>query len=388
MTLHDPAAFRLSDPAPFGPPSQHPGAPLVVELRRPAGLPRQERGRWAELSGRATPGNIFAQDWFMEPALRHCGTAWSVHLAIVRREPGEWLGVLPLRLGIGIAGWPAPIWQSWRAASQPIGTPLVLPGAERAFWQALLAQLDRQPGLALGLCCGALPVESAAALALTDLCAEQGRMLHVCDRFSRPARLPAAAPAPTAAPTAAADVRKLDARLDALEARLAAALGPVSFVLHDSGEDCEPWLAAYFALERAGWKGRTGRALACNPAAAAQFREVIRNGQRGGTVRLASLCAGERIVAMTCWFVGGAHGYGYAITHDEDWDGFDPERLLLRRVARMIDKTPRLLFDSCAAPGTPSDAFWPDRRSFGSLAVGIGSAKRRALFDALMRRRT
>jgi CelD/BcsL family acetyltransferase involved in cellulose biosynthesis len=369
-------------------PLHHPAhhLPLRIELRRPADLTPQERRRWADLSARAAPGNIFAADWVMEPALRYHGTAWSLRLAIARTAAGDWVGALPITLETSIGGRQVPSWRSWHAASQPIGTPLVLPGAEKPFWQALLAHFDRRPGLALGLSCGAMPDDLAVTLALASLCAEQGRTLHHLDSFKRPARRTVAFPDPNAAMIAA--TRELDQELDAAEAGLAEALGPVSLVLHDCAEDCEPWLAAFFALERAHAKGRAASAQASTRIASAMFRDVVRNACHRGVARLASLRAGEQIVAMTCWLTAGRHGYGLRIAHDEAWARFAPERLLMRRIARLVTADPLVLFDSCAEGGTPCDPFWPDQRGFGAFAVGIGSAPRRKLFDTLMRARS
>jgi CelD/BcsL family acetyltransferase involved in cellulose biosynthesis len=369
-------------PAPRLPGSPRPpggAAPGDAELLAPAGLPAEERARWARLSARAAPGNIFAQDWFMEPALRYCGNAASLRLAVVRQGSGEWLGALPLTLEAGIGRCPLPSLHAWQATNQFIGTPLVLPGAERAFWQALLARLDRRPGLALALCCDGLPLDDAATLALTSLCAEQGRPMHCTGRFDRPARLPHGHGA--ADPRTA---RKLDKRLDALERRLAEALGPVSVVLHRNAEEADVWIGAFLALERAGWKGRAASALACCPSTTGLFREAIRHGQRIGAARLASLRAGDSIVAMTCWFVAEGRGYGFKMAYDEAWRRHAPGRLLMRRVARLLDAEAPLLFDTCNPPGTPGDPFWPDRRELASFAVAIGGRTRRALFASLI----
>lgn len=363
--------------APLQYPAQH-QAPLRVELRRLADLTQQERRRWAELSTRAAPGNIFAADWFMEPALRDCTAAWPRRLAIVRGVAGDWVGVLPMTLKASIGRRLVPSWHGWHAANQPIATPLVLPGAEKAFWQALLAHFDRNPGAALGLSFSAMPDDLPVTLALAGLCAEQGRTLYHLDSFTRPARRTAAFPDPI--PGMVAANGELDQQLDQMEARLAAALGPASLVLHDSAEDCEPWLAAFFALERAGGKRRVAK-----PHTSALFRDVVRNASRSGVARLASLRAGEQIVAMTCWLSAGRYGYGLKMAHDDAWARFAPERLLMRRVARIVTADPPVLFDSCAPASTPCDPLWPDQRRLGAFAIGIGSAPRRKLFDALIR---
>ncbi|WP_086619080.1 GNAT family N-acetyltransferase [Erythrobacter tepidarius] len=359
------------------------GTALTVDFLHPAALPAAERARWARLSARAAPGNIFAQDWFMEPALRHCGEAATLRLAVVRQASGEWLGALPLVFEPKVGRCPLPSLHSWRASNQFLATPLVLPGAEKAFWTGLLARLDRRPGLALALCCKDLPLDDPATLALVSLCAEQGRMIETLARFVRPARL--------SGRQRLVDPRglhRLDQRLDGLERRLGQALGPVSTVMHSPGEDCEAWIAAFLALERAGWKGRARSALACAPGNTALFREAIRHGHRIGAARLASLRAGDRIVAMSSWFVAHGHGFGFKMTYDEAWRKFAPGRLLMRQVARLSKGEAELLFDTCAPAGSPTDALWPQARTLGCFAVAIGGSARRRGLRALIEART
>lgn len=369
-------------PRPEAPAQAIASAMLRVDLIRPAGLSLPERRRWADLSACAAPGNVFAADWFMEPALRHCGREWSLRLAVVREPSGAWLGVLPVTLEASIGRWPMPSWQGWHAANQFIGTPLVRAGAERGFWQALLGHFDRHPGAALAFYCDTLPLGDPATLALVSLCAEQQRALHTCHSFTRPARIAGSAGDQRAA-------AKLDKRLDGLERKLDEAHGPVRLILHDRPEDCEPWLAAFLALERAGWKGRGSSALACSPATAALFREVIRAGHRSGKLRLASLGAGEQIVAMTSWLVASGHGYGFKMTFDETFRSFAPGRLLMRRVSGLANEkgagSALSVFDTCAVPDAPHDPLWPDRRAFGSMAIAIGGSARQALFSRMIR---
>jgi len=356
-----------------------PGSPLSVALLRPAGLAAEERARWARLSARAAPGNIFAQDWFMEPALRHCASAASLRLAVVRRDSGEWLGVLPVALEAQVGNCPLPSLQSWHATNQFLGTPLVLPGAQKAFWQALLARLDRRPGVALALVCDTLPLDDPATLALASLCAEQGRAIACVGRFTRPALL-----SPDTPPRDLRAWRKLDQRLDGLERRLTRELGPVSMVRHDGPEESEAWCAAFLALERAGWKGRARSALASAASTAALFRETIRHGHRIGATRLVSLRAGDRIVAMSSLLIAEGHGYGFKMAHDEAWRHCAPGRLLMRRVRRAFAAEAAALFDTCAPAHVPTDALWPDQRTLGTFAVAIGGGTRRAVLAAAL----
>ena len=310
-------------------------ASLQVDFLRPAGLPAAERARWTRLSARAGPGNIFAQDWFMEPALRHCGRSGSLRLAVVRQETGEWLGVLPLTFETRLGRCPLPGRHAWLATNQFIGTPLVLPGAEKTFWQALLARLDQRPGLALALCCDTLPLDDPSTLALTSLCAEQGRPIRCSRQFTRPAR-----PAPRQWQGRSARLAQSSTNaLGGLERRLARDLGPVSLVMHTRAEEkrtvgrCVPGAGN----GRAGKAAPTVRWPAARPHRGCSARRSV-TASASGWRGFASLRAGDRIVAMTSWFVADGHGYGFKMAYDEAWRHCAPGRLLMQRVARLLDE--------------------------------------------------
>jgi len=343
---------------------------LRVRLLRVSRLSRSDRHAWAALSAHAAAGNIFAADWLMGPALRQAGQ--GARLAVVEDGAGTWLGTLPLHRAWLPGRWPLPAIRSFAGGLGGSGAPLLRPGTERTFWGALLAHLDRHPGRAAGFLAEALPLDEPAGLALVSLCAEQRRLLYRCGDFARPARITGRAGDPR---TAAAQ----EQQLDALEARLAADHGPVRLVLHRRAGECELWLAAFLALERG------GGALVSRTDAAA-LGVAIREGHRRGALRLASLTAGETIVAMTAWLVADGRGYALGTAFDTRLGDFAPDRLLLRRVMRLAAIEALSRFDGPAQEnGSEPDPLWPERRSFAQLAVAIGGPRRRALFGRLMR---
>lgn len=349
--------------------------PAPGDERLRAGLLRADRlampdfQRWASLSREAAPGNVFAADWLMGPAMARAGQ--DLQLAVVEGAAGDWLGALPLGLGLLAPRSPLPVLRSWHCPVGGIGTPLLRPGSERAFWAALLARLDQRPGMAAGFIARSLPLDDPATLALADLCAEQGRLLHRGPGTLRRARIAGRPGDPRAA-------ELFEKRLTQLEERLAARLGPVRLALHNRAGDCEPWLAAFLALERGGGIARP------EPEA---LRSVIREGHRRGAVRLASLSAGETIVAMSAWLVADGRGYALACAQDTRMAACSPHRLLMRRVAALaaLEGLTRFEVGAGCDPGT--EALWPERREFADFAIAIGGAARRALFARAMRAR-
>lgn len=347
----------------------HPGddRPRAMLLRADR-LSAHDRHRWASLSRDSAPGNIFAADWMMAPALTLADR--RIRLATAEGAAENWLGVLPLVRGRLAPRAPVPVLRGWHCDVGGIGTPLVRAGAETAFWTALLERLDRRPGLAAGLILPALPLDDPATLALIALCAEQGRWLHRGASIIRRARVAGQQGNPRAA-------HVIEVRLEALEARLAERVGPVQLVLHSRAHDCEPWLAAFLALERQAGRERPSPE---------PLRSAIREGQRRGAVRLVSLRAGETIVAMSGWLVADRRGYGLASAHDVRLAAYAPHRLLMRRVTELAALEGLTRFDVGVGCDPGSEVLWPEAREFAAFAVGIGGPRRRALFARAIRR--
>src|SRR3546814_6041372 len=70
-------------------------------------------------------------------------------------------------------------------------------------------------------------------------------------------------------------------------------------------------------MERAGWKGRAGSALACHAETEKLFRDVMRAGWERGRLGRATLTAVGRPLAMSSWFVTGDRGFGFKMRSEE-----------------------------------------------------------------------
>lgn len=346
----------------------------AVQLLHPGELGTHGHDQWAALTARSGDVNIFAHHWFMDAALRHTPPDLPVRLAIVERIGAGWIGVVPLVRRHGCGRWPTPNWQTWLAPNQFLGAPLVEAGQAGTFWAVLLQFLDQRSGREMFLQCRELAWDGPVCAALTALCNGQGRKLHVVRRWDRPAQI--------AGNAARVKGGKTIARIKSLERRLAQDHGTVAVQFLEATACPDEWMDHFLELERAGWKGRGGSALACDRATEGLFREIMSEARRRGYLRCATLTLDGRPIAMSSWFAAERQSYGFKMAYDENYRGYAPGKILMRHIA--VQNAARA-FDSCAPSGAHSSrSFWPDSREIVDCAIAIGSPARRAVFGGMM----
>ena len=370
--------------------SQLGDAPLVVAdkldvfRRAYSDLAATDRECWAELTRRAASSNIFVHDWFMDAALASAGKSERPELLIVATNDGRWLGVLPLISEKRYGRWPLRTWKLWSATNQFLLTPLVLPQYADAFWKAALRHLDTSGTGHAAFYCRLLATKDEIDQALIARCEAESRPLYILDTYDRAARLTDLAE-DERKPVSRKSRRKLESRLRNLAKRLTEEHGELEFQFHSDSQSPDSWIDAFLDLERTGWKGRAGSALACDDHTQQLFRATISRGYEMGSANLATLSVGGRPVAMTSWFTVGRQGFGFKMAYDEALSAFAPGQLLMQRVAELVMSQPDLDFDTCSAPDSQNCKYlWPDRRELFDCAVAIGSPARRMQLRTVM----
>lgn len=357
------------------------GAGPVLQLLRHADLTSADRARWAALSAHAGAANVFAQDWFMDAALRHTAGQSEPLLAVVSEPQGPWLGVMPLIAEPRFGRWPVPIWRNWLATNQFLGTPLVARHAVDRFWECLLQSLDERAGSEVLFQFAQFAPDDPINAALIDHCGRTGRAFRTIDQFARPAYLPRG-------DTDWEPSGKTRRRLNSLWRRIERDIGPISIDLLDSRQPCDVWIDDFLELEVTGWKGLKRSALACDTGNAAFFRSVIERGHANGSARLARLQAGGRTLAMSSWFESGKRGYGFKMAFDEHYRDYAPGQLLMREIVSRIGAVEGMIFDTCTSQNASCyRQFWPDERIIADAAIAIGLPRQRFKFSALMKAR-
>lgn len=336
-------------------------------------------GSWDGLAQCAAEPNPFLESWYLAPALRALDPGGRVRLLVLEQD-GRWLGLLPLTRATRYYGWPLPHLRSWVHANCFLGLPLVARGHEEEFWRALLAHADRAAGTALFLHLTQVPLDGALHRALVAVAKQEGRALALVHRENR--ALLASNLAPDAYLEAALSGKKRK-ELRRQFTRLSEQ-GMVAVSRQDDAAGLDEWIAAFLALEAAGWKGAAGSALAGSPATAALFAEALAGGAARGRLERLTLTLDGRPIAMLATFLTPPGAFSYKTAFDEEFARFSPGVLLQRENLALLSGAELEWCDSCAAADHPMiDHLWRERRTIGRISIAIGGGLRRAVFQRL-----
>lgn len=318
--------------------------------------------------------NVFLEPWFLHTALAQFDPCGEVRLLVVEDDRGCWHGLMPVA-GVAWLGR-IPLWslRGWGHANQFLGTPLLRAGSEENAWRHLLDALDRAGDGRIALTISNAPADDPVVAALHRACVATRRQCRVVGRGNRPV-LELADPSRGLIPS------KRRARLRAQMARLDAAHGH-SFETLSAAADIDTWTDQFLALERLGWKGAAGSALACDARTTQMFRTAMREGFASGRLRAHALRVDGRAIAMTTYFVRGGRAYGFKACYDEAFAAYAPGLLLLREVMRVLSVP--IVFDSCAdAQQAALNDMWRGRREILDICVSLGR-RRRLAYRALL----
>lgn len=339
-------------------------------------------GDWDALALNATEPNPFFESWYLLPALRALDPEHRVR--ILRYEvDGELRGLLPIRRRIRYYGRPLPHLATWMHPNCFLGTPLVARGYEKAFSHALLDWADRQPGAAIFLHLADLNLDGALFRALSGVLAAGRRQSSIVQRFERALLVSGEEPADYLSASLPKRKRhELQRQFNRLTE-----LGDVRFQWNS---DASPdWAEQFLALEKSGWKGEAGSALACNPGTAMLLREALAGAGKRGRLITLSLLLDERPIAMLANFITPPGSFGFKTAFDESYSRFSPGVLLERKYLDTLTNRAIEWCDSCASPNHPvMDRLWRGRRTIGKLSIAIGGTLRRRVFGAIVRLET
>lgn len=342
----------------------------------------EQSAAWDALAEHASEPNPFFESWYLLPSFRHFGA----EAVILRFEvEGCLAGLLPIQHQARYYRYPCPNLTSWQHPNVFCGAPLVERGAEAAFWRAFLDWADRNAGAALFLHLRDLPLTGPLHAALEQVLAEQRRQAEVVHREDR--ALLASQLGPEAYwDTSLSGKKRKELRR---QANRLAELGTLAVHRNRDGADIAGWCQDFLRLERAGWKGEAGSALACSPRTAAVFCESLAGAADRGRLERLTLTLDGKPIAMLASFLSPPGAFSFKTAFDEDFARFSPGVLLQQANLAILDNPDIAWTDSCAAADHPMiDHIWRERRPIGRVSIAIGGAARRFAFRQLVRRET
>jgi CelD/BcsL family acetyltransferase involved in cellulose biosynthesis len=352
-----------------------------VRLARLSDLSMQDYLKWVDLSHAASADTIFAAYWFTQSSITHFGQDDTTLLMIAESAGGQWLGVLPVVQRDLLGRIPLTHLHNAMDKNQFIGTPLVRPGEEYAFWSNILQTMDTDLQTS-GLHIQTLPLDHRVTQALIAICETQVRTMETLHHKRR------------AVWTNAGDVSaywtntltpKRRSRLRGLFRQMKDECGEVLIQSPQTQSEMDAWIEAFLSLEAKGWKGEAGSALASNPQTTSHFHFVMQSAFAEGVVDCLSLMAGDKTIAMTCYFKSGDKAWGFKSCYDEDYARYAPGVHLTHAVMSKCEGEKGLIFDSCSDPDAAMiNALWPEQTTIADFAIETGGKRRRSKFQAAM----
>jgi CelD/BcsL family acetyltransferase involved in cellulose biosynthesis len=369
-----PRAYACAEPAPRP----------RLESRDWRGLGEADVAAWDALAEAACEPNPFLESWHLLPSLGVFDPDGQVELLWLEAQ-GELVGLLPLRRERRYYGHPLPHWRNWLHANMFLGTPLVAPGFEAAFWRELLDWCDDNTGPALFLHLSHLAKEGPLHDALAQVLGEAGRAAATVHREDR-AMLHSGLDAEAYLEHSLGGKKRKELRR---QHRRLGEQGELAVLRTTGDENVDAWAEEFLRLEEAGWKGDAGSALACDFATRILFVEALEGAAKRGRLERLSVRLDGKPLAMLASFLCPPGAFSYKTAFDERFARFSPGVLLQCENLALLARPDIEWADSCAAADHPMiDHFWRERRTIVRHNVAIGGGARRLLFRALAVRET
>ena len=375
MMQLQPMAFDLAPGAPDSSAPSQPAGSLKVSERFARALDPSFLAEWQALALAASEPNCFQEPWFVAAGLDHLTEDRDIRLIEVRDD--ALIGVIPLCVRNDYGRLPAAHVRNWRHHNDFLGTPVVRKGRSADFWSALLGHLDAASWAPGFLHINGLVEGGAVHAGLVEAASSLGRRVPIVQRCIRAALSSSLSPAEYLEVTVRKKKRK---ELKRLANRLAE-LGTIEFRQWTPDQSLEFWCDDFLALERRGWKGKAGSALASHPATEAFFRQALAGAAAHRRLQIRRLELDGRPIGMLINFLAPPGSFSFKIAYDEDYARFSPGVLLQLDNLDLLARGDIEWMDSCAAENHPMiDSLWGERRTIVRVSLPLAGARRRLSF--------
>ena len=331
--------------------------------------------RWRDLAAASVDPNPFAHPGFALPAAKAMSDGADAALLYVEAG-GEMLFALPVVRTRRYRRLPIRTLAAWRHPYCFLAGPLTTAADPVEAWATALAHLKRDDPADL-LALELLPVD-APGLASLQAAADGERLsVSTFDTHRRP--IISRRPQPDYFEGRMSNKRRKNLRRQRrhLDDLLGGKLERVDWGPRDEARNAA--IELFLRLEAAGWKGRAGTAISCNPEHEAFFRVLVDEFARDGQLQLWFLEAAGTPVAAQCNLISGDTVFHFKIAYDEEVAHYSPGVLLELEMLEEFHADERLQrIDSCAAPGSMYESLYPETRQLTGALVPLGGPARAA----------
>ncbi len=387
MTLTDTQArkgiaFRDMSASAF-PPKAHGGSASISVSWLSGGDLDTILPAWRALADNACEPNPFFEAHMLRPALEHLKGGRQVQVLAVfdAADPTFLIGLMPVRIRSTYRGIPLKTAEPWKHIHGFLATPLLRKGHEDAALHGIIGALKARKVKLIRFHHAA--ADGAFARTLDAIIAHERLAARTTRSFERAILASSLDGDAYLANSISKKKRKEFGRLG----RRLADEGVVEFETADLTDAAavEGVALEFMELERSGWKGRRGTAMAQRPQEMRFFLNACRMAAaRGNLYPLTLRVDGAPVASIVNFAGGGADGTGlfsFKIAYDESFARHSPGVLLeLELTARALSMPCMAFTDSCANPDHPMiDHLWRERRAMRDINVATGPAVPSAL---------
>lgn len=322
-------------------------------------------GAWDDLLIRARAPHPHYGRQVVEAHRAHGLAPEDLACVVVRRD-GRLDAVLPFRLARDVSGLGLPVAQPFRSPFVTATTPLVADGRDLAETLAALVAGLREASGGRAWRWPLLTIDSVVGLALLAAMRDAGWDWGTVESFERPIL------DRRANHDAFLDGHPHRGRLKDLRRRQRrlAEHGPVRLDTVTDGPGLAEAVDAFLVLEKAGWKGEAGTALACRPQNAAFARALFAGDAGPVRTRADILRTGPRACAISLALVAGGTACLLKTAYDEAERSNAPGLVLEAEIVRALHETAfadRL--DSATLSGSALESLYRDRETVAEIVA-------------------
>jgi hypothetical protein len=338
---------------------------------------------WDDLAEHAVEPNPFYESWMLLPALRNYGSGKDLRFLMVFGETGNSLlcAVFPLVRAHRFMGLPVSTWTMWKYDHCPLTTPLIRKGYEREALKVLFEWLGSGEGE-----CDLLELKHVAAdgpfqQALVDRLHVIGSVPIVGELFTRALFRPEINAEQYFTRVMSAKSRSVFRR----KSKLIAELGTVEFTTLQPADNIDGWIESFLRIERSGWKGREGSALACKDSHRNFLLEAGTEAFRRKRLLMPAMLLNGKAIAQHCYFLSGHGSFFFKPAFDETYARFSPGLQLECETIRQLHETPYVKWmDSCTSPDNDMyNRLFLSRRTIETLLIPLGKRSRAIVVSAI-----